>query len=134
METKRNNSKQSRRKTTDRPVISLAKLPTVPLMTTCPIQSALRPAFARFLPDTVADGAFIATEHTNYANERQFVLKAGNTFVVNDTRVLSQLRLTFGGRSPSLLSGSVSSDNAVFTAHLTNRRCRPSAGRPRRKA
>lgn len=81
-------------------------------------------------PETNTDGAFIATEHTNYANERQFVLKAGNTFVVNDangdirgnddglfvndTRVLSQLRLTFGGRSPSLLSGSVSSDNAVF--------------------
>jgi glycogen debranching enzyme len=88
-------------------------------------------------PVTNTDGAFVATEHTNYANERQFVLKAGNTFVVNDangdirgnddglfvndTRVLSQLRLTFGGRSPSLLSGSVSSDNAVFTAHLTNR-------------
>ncbi|MDB5830732.1 MAG: amylo-alpha,6-glucosidase, partial [Caballeronia sp.] len=88
-------------------------------------------------PVANTDGAFIATEHTNYANERQFVLKAGNTFVVNDangdirgnddglfvndTRVLSQLRLTFGGRSPSLLSGSVSSDNAVFTAHLTNR-------------
>src|ERR1700692_1155746 len=95
-------------------------------------------------PVAVTDGAFIATEHTNYANERQFVLKAGNTFVVNDangdirgnddglfvndTRVLSQLRLTFGGRSPSLLSGSVSSDNAVFTAHLTNRPLPPIGG------
>ena len=88
-------------------------------------------------PDANTDGAFVATEHTNYATERQFVLKSGNTFIVNDplgditghddglfvndTRVLSQLRLTFGGRSPSLLSGSVCSDNAVFTAHMTNR-------------
>jgi glycogen debranching enzyme len=95
-------------------------------------------------PVAVTDGAFIATEHSNYANERQFVLKAGNTFVVNDangdirgnddglfvndTRVLSQLRLTFGGRAPSLLSGSVSSDNAVFTAHMTNRPLPPIGG------
>ena len=72
------------------------------------------------------------------------MLKAGNTFVVNDangdirgnddglfvndTRVLSQLRLTFGGRAPSLLSGSVSSDNAVFTAHMTNRPLPPIGG------
>src|SRR5471032_1394921 len=91
-----------------------------------------------------ADGAFIANEHASVANERQFVLKAGNTFVVNDangdirgiddglfvndTRVLSQLLLTFGGRAPSLLSGSVSSDNAVFTAHLTNRPLPPIGG------
>ena len=74
----------------------------------------------------------------------QFVLKSGNTFAVNDangdirghddglfvndTRVLSELVLTFGGRAPSLLSGSVSSDNAVFTAHLTNQPLPPIGG------
>ncbi len=84
-----------------------------------------------------ADKAFIPTENNpNISSERQFVLKLSNTFAVynsngdirggddglfvNDTRVLSELMLTFGGRAPSLLSGSVSSDNAVFTAHLTN--------------
>ena len=72
---------------------------------------------ARFVIKNSSDGQFM------------FVLKAGNTFVVNDangdirgnddglfvndTRVLSQLRLTFGGRSPSLLSGSVSSDSTA---------------------
>ena len=83
------------------------------------------------------DGVFIPTENLNVASAAQHVLKSGDTFIVNDplgditgrddglfvndTRVLSQLRLTFGGRAPSLLSGSVSSDNAAFTAHLTNR-------------
>lgn len=92
----------------------------------------------------VADEAFIPTEHANMPSERQFVLKSGNTFAVydangdirggddglfvNDTRVLSELVLTFGGRAPSLLSGSVSSDNAVFTAHLTNRPLPPIGG------
>jgi glycogen debranching enzyme len=72
------------------------------------------------------------------------VLKSGDTFIVNDslgditgiddglfvndTRVLSSLRLTFGGRVPSLLSGSVSSDNTAFTAHLTNRPLPPLGG------
>jgi hypothetical protein len=61
------------------------------------------------------DDAFIPTEHANIASERQFVLKSGNTFAVNDangdirgtddglfvndTRVLSELVLTFGGRA-----------------------------------
>jgi len=92
----------------------------------------------------LTDDAFIPTEHANMPSERQFVLKSGNTFAVydangdirggddglfvNDTRVLSELVLTFGGRAPSLLSGSVSSDNAVFTAHLTNRPLPPIGG------
>jgi glycogen debranching enzyme len=42
--------------------------------------------------------------------------------------VLSQLRLTFGGRAPSLLSGSVSSDNTAFTSHMTNRPLPPLGG------
>ena len=66
----------------------------------------------------------------------RFVLKSGDTFLVNDvfgdirgdqdglyvndTRVLSRLELTLGGRVPSLLSGNVDTDNTVFTAHLTN--------------
>ena len=81
------------------------------------------------------DGAFIAFENPYIARASQYVLKSGDTFIVNDAlgditgrddglfvndmRVLSSLRLTFGGRAPSLLSGSVSSDNASFTAHLT---------------
>jgi len=90
------------------------------------------------------DGAFIPPENLNVASANQFVLKSGDTFIVNDplgditghddglfvndTRVLSQLRLTFGGRAPSLLSGSVSSDNTAFTAHLTNRPLPPLGG------
>ena len=90
------------------------------------------------------DGIFIPTENLNVASATQHVLKSGDTFIVNDplgdltghddglfvndTRVLSQLRLTFGGRAPSLLSGSVSSDNATFTAHLTNRPLPPLGG------
>ncbi|KMZ12755.1 Glycogen debranching enzyme [Candidatus Burkholderia humilis] len=91
-----------------------------------------------------ADKVFTPTENVNVSSERQFVLKSGNTFAVydangdmrgrddglfvNDTRVLSELMLTFGGRAPSLLSGSVSSDNAVFTAHLTNKPLPPIGG------
>jgi glycogen debranching enzyme len=91
-----------------------------------------------------ADGAFIAPEHPYIARTSQYVLKSGDTFVVNDplgdingvddglfvndTRMLSQLRLTFGGRAPSLLSGNVSSDNTSFTAHLTNRPLPPLGG------
>jgi glycogen debranching enzyme len=90
------------------------------------------------------DGAFIAPENLNVASATQHVLKSGGTFIVNDplgdvtghddglfvndTRVLSALRLTFGGRAPSLLSGSVSSDNTSFTAHLTNRPLPPLGG------
>ena len=90
------------------------------------------------------DGAFIAPEHPYIARTSQYVLKSGDAFVVNDplgdingaddglfvndTRVLSLLRLTFGGRAPSLLSGNVSSDNTSFTAHLTNRPLPPVGG------
>ena len=86
--------------------------------------------------EPVADTEFIALEPGSAATTSLCVLKSGDTFIVNDlfgdiggtndgffvndTRVLSQLRLTFGGRAPLLLSGSVSSDNTAFTAHLTN--------------
>jgi glycogen debranching enzyme len=96
------------------------------------------------MPEHELDGAFIAPENPNIASASQYVLKSGDTFVVNDpfgdivghddglfvndTRVLSQLRLTFGGRAPSLLSGNVSSDNTAFTAHLTNRPLPPLGG------
>ncbi|MBN3853712.1 amylo-alpha-1,6-glucosidase [Paraburkholderia sp. Ac-20340] len=95
-------------------------------------------------PDQSPDGAFIAPETPEVASADQHVLKSGDTFIVNDplgditgiddglfvndTRVLSSLRLTFGGRVPSLLSGSVSSDNTAFTAHLTNRPLPPLGG------
>ncbi|CAG9201505.1 Amylo-alpha-1,6-glucosidase [Paraburkholderia tropica] len=95
-------------------------------------------------PDQPADGAFIAPETPEVASADQHVLKSGDTFIVNDplgditgiddglfvndTRVLSSLRLTFGGRVPSLLSGSVSSDNTAFTAHFTNRPLPPLGG------
>ncbi|HTR05097.1 MAG TPA: amylo-alpha-1,6-glucosidase [Paraburkholderia sp.] len=95
-------------------------------------------------PDHEADGAFIAPETPELASADQHVLKSGDTFIVNDplgdltgiddglfvndTRMLSSLRLTFGGRVPSLLSGSVSSDNTEFTAHLTNRPLPPLGG------
>ena len=90
------------------------------------------------------DDVFIAPETPEVASAAQHVLKSGDTFIVNDslgditgvddglfvndTRVLSALRLTFGGRVPSLLSGSVSSDNTAFTAHLTNRPLPPLGG------
>lgn len=92
----------------------------------------------------VDDDAFIACEAPQAAGITRYVLKADDTFIVNDalgditgiddglfvndTRVLSSLRLTFGGRAPSLLSGSVSRDNTVFTAHLTNRPLPPLGG------
>ncbi|MGI4982309.1 MAG: amylo-alpha-1,6-glucosidase [Janthinobacterium lividum] len=66
----------------------------------------------------------------------RFVLKSGDTFVVNDvfgdvggaqqglfvndTRVLSRFDLSLGTGTPSLLSGNVDDSNTVFTAHLTN--------------
>ena len=89
---------------------------------------------------------FIAPETDAQAPVRgnQYVLKAGDAFVVTDAlgdiggrddgffvddmRVLSHWRLTFGGRAPSLLSGATSADNASFTAHLTNRPLPPRGG------
>ncbi|RWD20911.1 MAG: amylo-alpha-1,6-glucosidase [Mesorhizobium sp.] len=67
---------------------------------------------------------------------RQFALKHEDCFVVadsygdirgigdglfrDDTRVLSRFRLFIGGRMPSLLGASLSQDNILFTANLTN--------------
>lgn len=100
----------------------------------------------------VSPGApFIAPEPAsrNTARGSQHVLKAGAAFAVtdalgditgegdgffvDDTRVLSQWRLTFGGRAPSLLSGATSADNASFTAHLTNRPLPPLGGHETRE-
>jgi len=44
----------------------------------------------------------------------------GDGFFRDDTRVLSEFRLTVGGRSTSLLGASLSQDNVLFTANLTN--------------
>ena len=68
---------------------------------------------------------------------RLHALKDGDTFVVadafgdiygdgdgmfhNDTRILSELRLTLAGAAPSLLSAAISRDNVFFAAHLSNR-------------
>ena len=99
------------------------------------------------VPPTPASGpAFIAPEADPQvlARNNQYVLKSGDAFVVSDAlgdigghddglfvddmRVLSKWRLTFGGRAPSLLSGATSADNASFTAHLTNRPLPPLGG------
>ncbi len=47
----------------------------------------------------------------------------------NDTRMLSELRLTLGGAQPSLLSAAISRDNVFFVSHLTNRPLPPLGGR-----
>lgn len=68
---------------------------------------------------------------------RQFALKHEDCFVVadahgdirgmgdglfiNDTRVLSLFRLKVAGHQPSLLGASLSQDNILFTANLSNR-------------
>lgn len=68
---------------------------------------------------------------------RQFALKHEDCFVVadgygdirgagdglfrNDTRVLSLMRLYVGGQQPALLGASLSQDNILFTANLSNR-------------
>jgi glycogen debranching enzyme len=73
------------------------------------------------------------------ADDRTLVLKRGDTFVVfdrygdvqpvgqgqqglfhADTRYLSRLELRLGGARPLLLSSTVTEDNALFTADLTN--------------
>ncbi len=76
---------------------------------------------------------------------RLHALKDGDTFLIadalgdilgasdgmfhNDTRVLSQLRLTLAGQSPSLLSAAISRDNVLFISHMTNRPLPPLGGR-----
>lgn len=75
---------------------------------------------------------------------QSFALKHGDSFLVfdhfgdiagssdgfyrNDTRVLSRLVLSLGGRRPSLLGSGVGQDNVVFTAHMTNRPLPPLGG------
>ena len=44
----------------------------------------------------------------------------GDGLFRDDTRVLSHFRLLIGDRPPSLLGASLSQDNVVFTANLTN--------------
>ncbi len=67
---------------------------------------------------------------------RQFALKHEDSFIVadsygdirgvgdgffkDDTRILSSFRMLIGGKMPSLLGASLSQDNILFTAHLTN--------------
>jgi glycogen debranching enzyme len=72
------------------------------------------------------------------------VLKDGDSFLIanghgdidgtsdgmfhDDTRLLSDFRLLLGGTQPALLSATVSSDNVLFVAHLTNRQLPPLGG------
>src|SRR3569832_2229532 len=67
----------------------------------------------------------------------RFTLKDADTFLLadalgdiqsssdglysNDTRVLSRYELQIAERRPALLDAAISRDNALFTAHLTNR-------------
>ena len=76
---------------------------------------------------------------------KQYALKHEDCFIVaddygdvrgvgdglfrDDTRVLSRLRLLIGGRTPSLLGSSLSQDNILFTANLTNPRTVTEDGR-----
>lgn len=53
----------------------------------------------------------------------------GDGFFRDDTRVLSEFRLTVGGRSTSLLGASLSQDNVLFTSNLTNLPIESTAGR-----
>ena len=45
---------------------------------------------------------------------------SGDGLFLDDTRLLSRYRLLLGGRGPSLLGASLSQDNILFTANLTN--------------
>ncbi|TPI60798.1 amylo-alpha-1,6-glucosidase [Mesorhizobium sp. B3-1-7] len=54
---------------------------------------------------------------------------AGDGFFRDDTRVLSEFRLTIGGRPMSLLGASLSQDNVLFTSNLTNLPIQSAAGR-----
>ncbi|MBZ9819936.1 amylo-alpha-1,6-glucosidase [Mesorhizobium sp. CA4] len=54
---------------------------------------------------------------------------AGDGFFRDDTRVLSEFRLTVGGRPMSLLGASLSQDNVLFTSNLTNLPIQTAAGR-----
>ncbi|RUU64377.1 amylo-alpha-1,6-glucosidase, partial [Mesorhizobium sp. M2C.T.Ca.TU.009.01.2.1] len=54
---------------------------------------------------------------------------SGDGFFRDDTRVLSEFRLTIGGRQMSLLGASLSQDNVLFTSNLTNLPIQSAAGR-----
>jgi glycogen debranching enzyme len=54
---------------------------------------------------------------------------AGDGFFRDDTRVLSEFRMTLGGRSTSLLGASLSQDNVLFTTNLTNLPIKSAGGR-----
>ncbi|WP_296747115.1 amylo-alpha-1,6-glucosidase [Mesorhizobium sp.] len=54
---------------------------------------------------------------------------AGDGFFRDDTRVLSEFRMTVGGRQMSLLGASLSQDNVLFTSNLTNLPIQSAAGR-----
>ncbi len=54
------------------------------------------------------------------ANAYGDIRGAGDGFFRDDTRVLSDFRLTVGGRQTSLLGASLSQDNVLFTSNLTN--------------
>lgn len=54
---------------------------------------------------------------------------AGDGFFRDDTRVLSEYRLSIGGRATSLLGASLSRDNVLFTANLTNMPIKSLGGR-----
>ncbi len=54
---------------------------------------------------------------------------AGDGFFRDDTRVLSEFRLTVGGRQTSLLGASLSQDNVLFTSNLTNLPMQSAGGR-----
>ncbi|MDG4893464.1 amylo-alpha-1,6-glucosidase [Mesorhizobium sp. WSM4976] len=54
---------------------------------------------------------------------------AGDGFFRDDTRVLSEFRLTIGGRPMSLLGASLSQDNVLFTSNLTNLPIQSAVGR-----
>jgi len=49
------------------------------------------------------------------------VLGASDGLFHDDTRILSRWRMLIGGKAPTLLSGGVSQDNVLFTAHLLNK-------------
>jgi glycogen debranching enzyme len=53
----------------------------------------------------------------------------GDGFFRDDTRILSEFRLSLGGRSTSLLGASLSQDNVLFTANLTNLPIKSAGGR-----
>src|SRR5690606_9955802 len=55
------------------------------------------------------------------ANSLGDIIGKGDGLFRNDTRVLSEFRLSMGGKPLSLLSSSLSQDNVFFNTHVTNR-------------